>query len=689
MIKLFFVVGITILISTTLGLLILERLRLNNGKLEYAAPIGFAALLFGLQIFYYPIQLFNLSSIWIHIITGSIYFVLLVLSLMRLKGLIKQYLRLDTLWVLVYFAFFLYAFYNVSISIPRADGQMYLNYIAQNIDNNQLNNFNLWTGLVGEEFVTIYLFQGYFHFAGFLVKFVNLFSMLGIGSKIDTIVISMWGLGSLYALISGMFIINLANYIKVKSVWIKHMLIFFSLFFTNFYYWKLAFSFYGNTWRSLFMAMFLFTLYRLVKEDNRKCIVLSAVIFGASIAASSSSLFIGFSILLGVAYYFFYIKSNTAFEDASYIGFPMVIYVLALMYKDNFTIFIALLVFTLLYYGVHKLKKAKPFMLAFNQFIGKHANIIFIVILPLIAIVFSFIDMNLDPNYPWNLNHYFNNHANYDMVKNYLFLYSDWMDNGLNVLRWIGVLLLIMKINKDSGDEFLLRHFLILTVFFLNPLTTSFISKMFASNVYYRAFESLFNVFTEMLLFSIILNMLWNKGVLRVLVSSFLVIVVLYSQFDSLVLANPSSAYGYYVNEGKTVLPLYKIRSGELDVIKAFENEIVNLEPRDRQITVVSHADGLRTFTPNVYQVFTARQYWSSWDRIDQDFYQVARMWYGWEERPEGLDYTKSCSYLIKYKIDYVISEKWENFEFDNAINDCTEIIHENYEFNLRKVIQK
>jgi len=61
----------------------------------------------------------------------------------------------------------------------------------------------------------------------------------------------------------------------------------------------------------------------------------------------------------------------------------------------------------------------------------------------LIAIVFSFIDMNLDPNYPWNLNHYFNNHANYDMVKNYLFLYSDWMDNGLNVLRWIGVLLLI------------------------------------------------------------------------------------------------------------------------------------------------------------------------------------------------------------------------------------------------------
>ena len=223
MIKLFFVVGITILISTTLGLLILERLRLNNGKLEYAAPIGFAALLFGLQILYYPIQLFNLSSIWIHIITGSIYFVLLVLSLTRLKGLIKQYLRLDTLWVLVYFVFFLYAFYNVSISIPRADGQMYLNYIAQNIDNNQLNNFNLWTGLVGEEFVTIYLFQGYFHFAGFLVKFVNLFSMLGIGSKIDTIVISMWGLGSLYALISGMFIINLANYIKVKSVWIKHM----------------------------------------------------------------------------------------------------------------------------------------------------------------------------------------------------------------------------------------------------------------------------------------------------------------------------------------------------------------------------------------------------------------------------------------------------------------------------------
>ena len=276
MIKLFFVIGITILISTTLGLVILERLRLNNNKLEYAAPIGFATLLFGLQIFYYPIQLFNLSSIWIHIITGSVYFALLVLSLTKAKAIVMQYLKLDSIWVLVYFTFFLYAFYHVSISIPRADGQMYLNFIAQNIDNNQINNFNLWTGLVGEEFVTIYLFQGYFHFAGFLVKFVNLFSFLGIGSQIDTIVISMWGLGSLYALISGMFIVNLANYIKLKNVWIKHILIFFSLFFTNFYYWKLAFAFYGNTWRSLFMAMFLFVLYRLVKEGNRKYIILSA-----------------------------------------------------------------------------------------------------------------------------------------------------------------------------------------------------------------------------------------------------------------------------------------------------------------------------------------------------------------------------------------------------------------------------
>lgn len=688
MLKVFFVVGITLIVSTSFGILLTRVLKLREKG--FTAPLGFAALLFTLQIFYYPIQLFNLSSLYIHIISSIVFIGLFAYAIYEFKSIFKQFWTIQTTWIIFSVLAFVFVFYNVSISISRADGQMYLNYIAQNIDNNQLNNFNLWTGLVGEEFVTIYLFQGYYHFAGFLVKFVNVLStVIGIGSKIDTLVVSLWGLGTIYSLISSMFIINVINYFKYRNHWIPRILAIFTLFFTNFYYWKVSFSFYGNTWRSLFMAMFMYYLYRMVKEDNRKYIVITGIIFGASIAASSSSLFIGFSILLGFAFYLFKSNSKTAFEDLSYIGFPMVLFVLAIVYKDNFKIFIVLLMVTLIYYCFHNIKIVKPIIKIFNELISKHSNMIFIVILPLIAIIYSFADMTIHPEYPWNLFHYFNDHAAYDMVKNYLFLHSDWVDNSLNLLRWISIIVLFFKYRNDKSNNYLLHHFLLLAVFFLNPLTTSFISKMFASNVYYRAYESLFNVFTETFLFGLLLNTFWDKRIFKSLIILLLLTAVVFSHYSSFVLKDKGSLYGYYINDGENVLPLYKIKNSELDVIRAFEQESENFETSNRQITVVSHVDGLRTFLPNVYQVFTARQYWSSWDRIDQDFYQVARMWYGWEEKLNNIDYSKTCIYLKKYKIDYVLNEIWENSEFDIALNDCSEILYENYEYRLRKVARK
>lgn len=66
---------------------------------------------------------------------------------------------------------------------------MYLNYIAQNIDNQHLNLFNLYSGKVGAEWDALYLFQGYYHFGTFLCHIINVPSvLLGIGGKIDNIV---------------------------------------------------------------------------------------------------------------------------------------------------------------------------------------------------------------------------------------------------------------------------------------------------------------------------------------------------------------------------------------------------------------------------------------------------------------------------------------------------------------------
>lgn len=686
MLKILLIVGFVIWVSTTIGIIIKDRFNLK--EMRFTAPIGFAVLLSILQLFYYPIQLFNLNSFYVHFISFSVFAIVSIISFFYFERVIKQYLNWGFIWVLLSLGLFLIVFYNSSLDLGFADGQMYLNYIAQNISIDQLNNFNLWTGLLGEEFVTVYLFQGYYHFAGSFILMVNSFyTLFGIGSNINNIVIITWGLGSLYSLISSLLIIDIANYIRSKNWVVKNILILFSLFFTNFYYWKTAFAFYGNTWRSLFMAMMIFYFYRMIVESNDKYRYLIGFIFGAALATSSSSLFIGFSILLGFAFYCFVNRHEQAFENTSIIGIPMVLNVLALMYKDFPAVFIFLIIITLAYYGLFKLPLASRYLLQFNRFISKYVYFIFLAFIPLVAISYSFFDMYFwDPEYIWNMNHYFNNHATYDMVKNYLFLHSDWMDNVLNVLRWLGVIVLVLYYRNDKANGYLIKHFLLLLVFFLNPLATSFVSKMFASNVYYRTFESFFNVFTEMILFGALLNLCWNRKFIRSLLVFVLVFIVFFNHYESLILKDKSGQYGFYINAGQVLDPIYKLKPVELEAIKFFQ-EYIGLNPKESgQVIVISHANGLRTFTPEVYVLFTPRQFYSAWDRVNQEFYQIARMWNGWEERASYIDYGRSCEYLVEYDVDYVINEAWLNFEFNQAIEGCTTILFENHDYKVRKV---
>lgn len=685
MLKISLILGLTLWVSTAYGIFLKRRFSIQND--HFTAPLGFAALLFTLQILYYPAQLYNLSSLMIHIPTILLYALLGVYSLRVFREIIRQYLKFQILWVIASLIAFIIVFNVVEIDLPRADGQMYLNYIAQNINIDELNNFNLWTGLTGSEFVSVYLYQGYYHFASFISWSVNiLVRLIGSTVYIDNIVISIWGFGMFYSVISSLAILNMIAYFKYKNRWVKTTLTIFALFFTNFYYWKVAFAFYGNTWRSLFMALMMYYLYRWIKEEDDNYRWATALVFGASIAASSSTLFIGFSLLMGVSFYRFKKGYPNVIRDASYIGLPMVLFVLAIQYNDHFNAFLLLMPITIIYYGFHSTDVGKKILDTLDSFFSKYAFWVFIVVLPMLAIAYSFYDMAKDPYYIWNVTHYFNNHAAYDMVKDYFFIHSSWLDNLLNVIRWSGIALLIVKYRKEKGIDYLLHHFLFLAVFFLNPLATSFISKAFASNVYYRLFESLFNTFSEIVILGYLLNHFSSKKIMQTILSLVLVFAVVYSHYTSYVLADGSSLYGFLVDKNDEFDDLYKVRPDELLVIKALQVEVATLPKRERQVTVVSHADGLRTFLPEVYVVFTPRQFWSAWDRIDQDFYAVARQYYGWDKSPQGVDYTKSCSYLEKYEIDYVINERWENILFDQAIESCTEIIYDNDEYRLRRV---
>ena len=131
----------------------------------------------------------------------------------------------------------------------------------QNIGIDRLNLFNLYTGVKGQEWDGLYLYQGYYHFVSAYISILNLPARFGIGSGVETLKGTVWGMGLLYSLVSGALIINIVDILPIKSRWMKRIFAVFALFYLNLYYWRVVFAFYGNTYRSLLITFLMFMIY--------------------------------------------------------------------------------------------------------------------------------------------------------------------------------------------------------------------------------------------------------------------------------------------------------------------------------------------------------------------------------------------------------------------------------------------
>lgn len=673
MIKILLAVGIVIFCSAGYGLLTEKVLKLKPSG--FTAPLGFVLLLCTLQLCYYPVQFFNGSVYWIYASSYLILGVLLVYSLLHIKEIFERYWHWNSLWILLSFLVFLIVFYQVFIDIGFSDSPMYLNYIAQNIDNQHINLFNLYSGKIGAEWDALYLFQGYYHFGTFLCHAINVPSTLfGIGGKIDNIVISIWGLGMIYSLISSMLIVNFAEGLKIKQKSIKSVLIAYTLFFSNFYYWRIAFAFYGNTYRTLLAAYLIYTAYCWLrdKEDQLKYVMMFVV--GAGLACSSSYLFISFAILFSLAAYLFISHKDNAFVDMSIIVLPLAIYAVMMFSRNRDIPWVAptLAVIFMSYYSLRFTGWMRKIISYIEDFFFKYGKIIFFVIIPVAMMLFSAYVNFFKPDYLYDYAYYFNNHQDYDMVKDYYFIYSHVFDNILNFIRWVGVILILYKARSEEQNliKFL---FIMMLILFLNPLATTAVAYLIASNVFYRTVEVLFNPFTEMLIILVIFEwfaqLVWVKRGLMIILCCEIIIGHAASYYNS-----DWGLYTFHINGGRTVNPIYKISDEEIEAIHVLESLIQRDKDRyvgGHQPTIISHAEGVRTFLPNVYQIFTARDYYYIWNRVDWIFYDLARRHYDWEA-PATEDYARSCTYLQDYQVDYLIIQYWENSEYDRATDACS-----------------
>lgn len=677
MIKIFLAISLLIVVFFGYGKTMMKLLKLE--KEIFAVPIGFVTFFSVLQLFYYPVQFFNLSFNLIIVITAVLLILGIILAFLHLKEV-----KVSKYWLFVVLSIFVYlgVFYFCFIDIEFSDSPMYLNYIAQNINNSTLNKFDLYSGLVGQEWDGLYLYQGYYHFASYLCWMINIpYYLLGSSGYVENIAISTWGLGLLYNVLSSMIIINIIAYLKFDNKYFKFVVLLFTLLFSNFYYWRIVLAFYGNTYRTILITMLMFYSYRFVNDENEKLKYLMMLIVGAGIACSSSFLFISFSVLICLCAYLFSNKRPNTFKDMAIIVLPIAIYASVMFYKSNKLIGMILAIIFLIYYLFKNTYIINNICQIIEKFLFKYAKIIFFVFLPLLLIAYSFYLNVTDDNLLIDYAYALQDHQQYDMVKDYTFRYSGIIDNCLNIIRWLGVAMVIYKAHTN-GDRYIKYTFVLMLLLFLNPLCASGLAQTIASNVFYRNVEVLFNPFTESLILLCIIDNINNKyitmGISAVLLFSTVLGHAL-SFVDS-----DEGLYTFYVNGGKEVDHIYKIEHGEYEVIKRLQEELAN-DPIDGQPIVISQANGMRTFIPNAYQPITTRDFYYPYNRIDWNFYEIVRKHYPWQEHVDT-PYENTCMYLERYDVDYLIIKYWDNSEFDQASDACSVTIFESAEFKLKKV---
>lgn len=677
-------------ISFGLGQFVTEKFGIH--ELKFKSSIGFIALLALCQLCFFPIQLFNGPFILVALIALFWIAVSLGLTIKYRNAWVQQFKNKRLFVIGLNGLLFLGLFYFCFIDIEFSDSIMYLNYVSQNIDNPSLNMFHLYTGLIGSEWDTIYLYQGYYHFIGALIYWLNIpFYLFNATRTVETLPAIVWGMGLLYQLVSSGFICDMVDDLKIDNKLLKLSILIFSLFYTNYYYWKLSFAFYGNTWRSLLIWVVLWMLVKYKQSYlDKKYVPIIQICLMAGLASSSSFFFISFELLFGFFVYLLFVKEKRSVYLMADLVFPIVIYAAIILSKDNLVVGVAAAIAAIIYYAIRNLPKVNAGIESVTVLISHYSVAIFIVGLPLILIGLSLLIKTKNPDYIYDFAYWMQDHQRYDMVKDYRFMYGNWIDNVLTAIRYLGIILLIIRYRKQAS--WLLISIYVTFVIFINPFSTEAISRFLTGNVFYRAVEIVFNPYTEAIFILVIVDTLKQKWIAPVMSAGLLTFTAIghvASFMDS-----DTGLYHFYINGGKEVNPIFKINNDELDAIYKFRyilDENGRTKQDGSQVRVISQVNGLRVFEPSLYQLFTPRDYFYPHTRLDNTFYLMASNHYDWIDYPDDLDYSTSCDYLYEYGVDYLLIKYepyYANYQFDDATNACAITLVSNDTYKIKQVVR-
>lgn len=471
--------------------LFVKRLLKLEGK-GYEAPVGAMSLFGCAEVCFLPVFLFHLptdAAIWI--LVGLLCFGLFTVVYEH-KGIIHNILQKDSLYLLLSSIVFV-------IVLLSGNKQPAVFEEALAIQKEGVSAAGT-------------MLQGYAATTACLLRYVNPVFLSMVSSCLFHALLVTFGM-------------NVIRSFHLKNPWFVFTLGAYALFYSSFMDWMIFEAYMPETWRILVIAVVLWLIYRYVEENRETMTGLVMLASGAGLFFSDGFDMIAFVIFYCLGVWFVSRKrEHTIFDLGLLFSVPWYYKAVQMLMTTPVMGVLMIAGYTLFLYGF----RHRPFrrvVLRTEDWLYVHGVKLFAIGVPVVLMVVTLITFLFFRNLlvPLSAYRYF---LESEPTKGYFFLDGKWTTYVLNIFRWTGMVILLLRADSEGKQEVRYMYILML-VLFVNPLTMGLVARYTGVTAYASAFEIFFNPFTDILLLIMVYRMFEWQVIGQWVLEIFLCVAVL------------------------------------------------------------------------------------------------------------------------------------------------------------------
>lgn len=668
------IVCLIIIISYAIGSFFAKMLKLDN-----SLPLTLLGYLLWLSILFISTQFVNINRISSDDLFYLFSIITILLFIASIRSIEFRVSYFEICIIVVYVIILVLLSTRYTLGEQLGDSTYLFTLVNKNINTPIMNNFDFGNGYVFD-YSTVFVSREsltFYHLNSFILSIFYKVKNVVIVDYVPSYVLNMWVNNILFYFFTATIILSIIKILKMRF-WTIFLVFVFSGFYIGSYYFNLTLPHFGVTFLGLAISINLLIIWKYLNLREANYIFVLFMLIFSTCSFASTGLIVSVYIVFGFVAILIHMKDQNSLLYASILLLPLIVFAnqVSDLIKIPYAIF-ALSILSIFLLAAH-------YVIWMKSFIFKNYIALFIVLWILI-IILSFL---IIPNYLIELRKFSDAKENYDRIRDY-FSFTSNIQVIRNLIHYI--IIINVLINKKTRDFGLI--FLIIVIFFINPLTYPLIYKHIEW-LFHRSYFVLFNITSISIgIYALISNISRLKFPIRIFLKVILTIIMLVLTYINI--ATYENVL-YIPREGFN--SLYKMTNNQVNVLYKLQEVVSTSEHKNPK--VISQIYGTLMFVPDIYQHNFTVSDRRSWDPIkSNEFDELYKMMYtpvfpGDDGPRLEMNYWRLCHVLEQSPVDYLIfdntltflepdSEEWLPINW--FARGCAVNIYENEGYTLYK----